>query len=140
MGEILVPVDGSTHSEDALAYAVEHFPDAEITALHVIEIPTGYFAATMDDPESLPQVEHHEAEAGDLLEDLESQAESMGTAIHTHLETGDPVDEILSYAQEHGVEEIVIGSRGISGVGRIMFGSVAEKVVRRAEIPVVVVH
>lgn len=140
MGEILVPVDGSSHSEEAVRYAIEHFPEADITALHVVEVPTGYFAASASDPESLPQVEHKEAEAEALLDDIESKASEMGGIVDTALETGDPVDEILSYAQRNGVDEIVIGSRGISGVGRIMFGSVAEKVVRRSEIPVVVVH
>ncbi|MFB6085866.1 MAG: universal stress protein [Halodesulfurarchaeum sp.] len=140
MGEILVPVDGSTHAEEALRYAIDHFPEEDITALHVVEVPTGYFAASASDPESLPQVEHQTEEAEDLLDDVESKAAEMGGIIETALETGDPVDEILAYAQRNDVDEIVIGSRGISGVGRIMFGSVAEKVVRRSEIPVVVVH
>jgi nucleotide-binding universal stress UspA family protein len=140
MGGILVPVDGSTHSEDALAYAIDHFPDEDITALHVVEAPKGYFAATASGPESMPQVERGKEEAGDLLEEIETKATEMGAVIDTDWEIGDPVDEILSYAKKKGFEEIVIGSRGISGVGRIMFGSTAEKVVRRAEMPVIVVH
>lgn len=140
MGGILVPVDGSEHAEDALEYAVEHFPEQEITALHVVELPTGYFTATAPDVEELPKVKHHEEEARELLDDIETKATEMSAVIETDFELGDPVDEILSYAHDHDIDEIVIGSRGISGVGRIMFGSVAEKVVRRAEIPVVVVH
>lgn len=140
MGGILVPVDGSTYSEDAIAYAIDHFPDEDITALHVVEAPTGYFASTVEDPEDMPQVERRKAEAGDLLEEIETTATEMGAVIDTDWEIGDPVDEILSYAKKKGFDEIVIGSRGISGVGRIMFGSTAEKVVRRAEMPVVVVH
>jgi nucleotide-binding universal stress UspA family protein len=140
MGGILVPVDGSTHSTDALTYAIEHFPDEEITALHVVEAPKGYYAATAANTEELPQVERGKEKAGDLLDEAETAAAEQGTVIDTHWEIGDPVDEILSYAQKEGFDEIVIGSRGISGVGRILFGSVAEAVVRRAEIPVVVVH
>lgn len=140
MADILVPVDGSTHAEDAVAYAVDHFPDDHVIALHVVEVPTGYFAASVSDPESLPQVENQKREARELLDDIEDTAADLGGSVCTELVTGDPVDEILAYAQENDIDEIVIGSRGISGVGRVMFGSVAEKVVRRSEIPVVVVH
>lgn len=140
MGTILVPVDGSTHSEDALEYAIDHFPDDDIRAFHVVETPSGYFAASAADPETLPQVEKRREATDELLDEMETKASELGAVIDTDYEIGEPVDEILAYAAAQGVDEIVIGSRGISGVGRIMFGSTAEKVVRRAEIPVVVVH
>ena len=140
MGEILVPVDGSEHAERALEYAIEHFPEQDITAFHVVEAPKGYFAATAANIDETPQVKHGREEAAELLDDLETEAAERGAVIDTAFEVGDPVDEILSYAAKEGVDEIVIGSRGISGVGRVVFGSTAETVVRRAEIPVVVVH
>lgn len=140
MGGILVPVDGSTHSTDALTYAIEHFPEADITAFHVVEAPRGYFAASAGDEGTLPQVKRGKEKARDLLDEAETAATEQGAVIDTEWAIGDPVDEILSYAQKEGIDEIVIGSRGISGVGRILFGSVAEAVVRRSEIPVVVVH
>ncbi len=140
MGSILVPVDGSTHSEDALAYAIDHFPEEDIIAFHVVEAPTGYFAASAADPEALPQVDKRVAATEDLLDEMETKGTELGAVIETDYEIGEPVDEILAHAAAEGVDEIVIGSRGISGVGRIMFGSTAEKVVRRAQIPVVVVH
>ncbi|MFW6384234.1 MAG: universal stress protein [Halodesulfurarchaeum sp.] len=140
MGEILVPVDGSDHAERALEYAIEHFPEQDLTAFHVVEAPKGYFAATAADIDETPQVKQGREKAEDLLDELETQAAEKGAVVDTAYEVGDPVDEILSYAAKEGVDEIVIGSRGISGVGRVVFGSTAETVVRRAEIPVVVVH
>lgn len=140
MGEILVPVDGSEFAERALEYAIEHFPEQDLTAFHVVEAPKGYFAATAAEIDETPQVKHGREEAEDLLDELETMAAERGTVVDTAYEVGDPVDEILSYAAKAGVDEIVIGSRGISGVGRVVFGSTAETVVRRAEIPVVVVH
>lgn len=140
MGSILVPVDGSTHSEDALEYAIAHFPDEDIIAFHVVEAPSGYFAASAADPETLPQVDKRTAATEALLDEMEAKATELGAVIDTDYEIGEPVDEILAYAAAEGVDEMVLGSRGISGVGRIMFGSTAEKVVRRAEIPVIVVH
>lgn len=140
MGSILVPVDGSEYSENALEYAIDHHPDAEIIALHVMDLPDGYFAAFTNDRESLPQVEDEKAEAEALLEDVASKAEELGAKIRTDVEGGNPADGILSYVADNEIDEIVIGSRGLSGVGRIMFGSTAEKVVRRSEVPVTVVH
>lgn len=140
MGTILVPVDGSEHSENALEYAIDHFPDDEIVALHVLDLPEGYFAAFTEDRESLPQVEDEKAEADELLDDVAAKARELGANIRTEVGGGNPANGILSFVEDHSVDEIVIGSRGLSGVGRIMFGSTAEKVVRRSEVPVVVVH
>lgn len=140
MSNILVPVDGSEHAERALEYAIDHFPDANITALHVIELPEGYFSAFTKDLESLPQVEEGKEEARELLEEVRALAKEKGASIETDYATGKPGNQILTYAEENDVDEIVIGNRGLSGVGRVMFGSVAEKVVRRSEVPVVVVH
>ncbi|UWG47703.1 Nucleotide-binding protein, UspA family [Halanaeroarchaeum sp. HSR-CO] len=140
MSNILVPVDGSEHSERAVEYAVNHFPDGDITALHVVELPEGYFSAFMEDLEDLPQVEDEKAEAREILDTIRATAEELGATIDTAYVTGKPSNQILTYAEENDIDEIVIGNRGLSGVGRVMFGSVAEQVVRRSEIPVVVVH
>ncbi|MGM0398778.1 MAG: universal stress protein [Halobacteriota archaeon] len=140
MSNILVPVDGSEHSERAVEYAVGHFPDADITALHVVELPEGYFSAFMEDLEDLPQVEDEKAEAREILDSIRASAKELGATIDTEYVTGKPSNQILTYAEENDIDEIVIGNRGLSGVGRVMFGSVAEQVVRRSEIPVVVVH
>jgi nucleotide-binding universal stress UspA family protein len=53
---------------------------------------------------------------------------------------GPPADTIVAYAREHGHDLIVIGSHGRTGVSRWLLGSVAERVVRRATCPVLVVH
>lgn len=140
MSNILVPVDGSEHAARAIEYAVDHFPDADITALHVVELPEGYFSAFMDDLEELPQVEDEKAEAQEILDEMRATATEMGATIETDIVAGKPSNQILTYAEENDIDEIVIGNRGLSGVGRVMFGSVAEQVVRRSEIPVVVVH
>ncbi|WP_050048349.1 universal stress protein [Halanaeroarchaeum sulfurireducens] len=140
MSRILVPVDGSEHAENAFEYAVEHFPEDDIVALHVIELPEGYFAAFAEDTESLPQVEDAKERGHQILGDIESLAADLDAEVETEIISGNPPDKILSYVEDEDVDEIVIGSRGLSGVGRIMFGSVAEQVVRRSEVPVVVVH
>ncbi len=52
---------------------------------------------------------------------------------------GDPAEEILGYAQRHPIDLIVVGTQGRTGVSRVLLGSVAERVVRGARCPVLVV-
>jgi len=137
---VLVAFDGSPLSERALTYAIENFPDASITAIYVI-----------NPIESIVDVE-----AGGLpiAEDWYDDAQERATGIHatatelaaddgitldTVTEVGRPARAILEYADEHGVDQIVMGSHGRSGIDRTLLGSVAETVTRRARIPVTIV-
>ncbi|MFC7175724.1 universal stress protein [Halosegnis marinus] len=60
--------------------------------------------------------------------------------IHSHVETGPPARTVVRFAEEHGADYVVMGSHGRSGASRILLGSVAEGVVRRAPCPVLVVR
>lgn len=55
--DILVPVDDSPQAKAALNYALEEFPEASITTLHVIQLPEGYWAAFAESEEDLPGYE-----------------------------------------------------------------------------------
>ncbi|QJT10106.1 universal stress protein [Oceanidesulfovibrio marinus] len=65
--------------------------------------------------------------------------EFANTKAHGVVRTGYAPQKILEYAEETGAEAIIIGSHGRRGVDRIVFGSVAEKVVKQSRIPVVTV-
>ncbi|HYG67919.1 MAG TPA: universal stress protein [Anaeromyxobacteraceae bacterium] len=62
------------------------------------------------------------------------------TAVKTVTLVGDPADELVRYAKEEGVDLLVLGTHGRTGVSRAVLGSVAEKVVRHASCPVLVVR
>lgn len=64
----------------------------------------------------------------------------MGTVAQAHLKIGGPVEEIVTLAEETGAGLIVLGSRGLGGVGRALMGSVSEFVVRYAPCPVLVLR
>ncbi|MDG5819569.1 universal stress protein, partial [Natronococcus sp. A-GB7] len=66
-------------------------------------------------------------------------AEEHGRRIETRVLEGQAADAILEYVVEAGVDEIVMGSEGRSGVSRMLLGSVAEKVARRSPVPVTIV-
>ncbi|UHQ98446.1 universal stress protein (plasmid) [Natrinema zhouii] len=137
---ILVPVDGSNRSDDALEYAIETFPGASITALHVLESGRGDIGTlsgmTGDIPDDGPELERSE----EILESARRVAAERDTEIETERGRGRPDRLIVKRAEEDDYEMIVIGSHGRDGVARVLLGSVAEKVVRRSSVPVLVVR
>ncbi len=64
----------------------------------------------------------------------------MGAVAQAHLKIGGTVEEIVTLAEETGAGLILLGSRGVGGVGRALMGSVSESVVRHAHCPVLVVR
>ncbi|WP_265109934.1 universal stress protein [Halosolutus halophilus] len=132
---ILVPVDGSEQAARALDYVLEEFPDATITLLHVFS----------DGP---PEI--HLEKRGEDYDDLRARRREMldrlvderahGGTIETEVVVGRPSREIVRYADEHDIDRVVMGSHGRDGASRVLLGSVAETVVRRAPVPVTVVR
>lgn len=144
MGQhVLVPVDGSEEAEQALEYALTERPDPRVTLLHVVN-PVSTFGYADDDyfdVESYQGEARRQRERGEqLLEEYREAAADRGITVETAIRTGSPAREILAAVEELGVDHVVMGSRGRSGVGRVLFGSVAESVTRRASVPVTVVR
>lgn len=140
---VLVPVDGSPQSEDALEHAFEQFPDADVTALTAVDpIAAGYAAAPGPDATGYPGewAEQAEERADAILDEVADLAADVGRTVDTVRVTDRPARAIVDYAEEHDVAHIVVGSHGRTGVTRVLLGSVAENVVRRAPCPVTVVR
>ncbi|USZ67216.1 universal stress protein [Halorussus salilacus] len=138
---ILVPIDGSPPADRALEYALETFPDATITTIHVIDPIDSVYAAEAG---GLPVAEDWYDDAQDRATEIhakaEERADEFDIEIETVTEVGRPARTILQYTAEHDVSQIVIGSHGRQRIERVVLGSVAERVVRRAEVPVTVVR
>ena len=140
---ILLPTDFSDCGNYALSYAASlaRTFGASIICVHVIEpmVPTvGYSGMT----EPLPI-----ADITDQLEDsaerelpkLAEREEVAGLKIEEMIVHGEAASEIVRVAKERNVDLIVVSSHGRTGLGRILFGSTAEAVVRHASCPVLVV-
>ena len=135
---IVVPVDGSEQSQQALEYAYEQFSDATLTLLHVINPARAGYGAQAGLP-SFSEEWYDEAEAAaeELFASAKADApESM--TIETATEVGQPARTIVEFTEENDGDEIIIGSHGRQGISRVLLGSVAEAVVRRAHVPVTV--
>ena len=139
---ILVPVDGSESAESAAEYVVENFPDATVVFCHVINPAEAGYSAQASVPSFSQEWYEQQHESADaLFDELEATAAEAGVAdVERALEVGRPTQTIVEYADEHDIDQIVMGSHGRSGVSRILLGSVAETVVRRATVPVTVVR
>ncbi len=144
MGQhVLVPVDGSSESEKALEYVLEELSNPTVTLIHVVNPVSsfGYGGDDYFDAEAYQEHVERQRESGEeLLETYRERAAKYGIEAETVLKTGTPAREILETADSNGVSQIVMGSRGRSGVGRVLFGSVAEAVTRRASVPVTIVR
>ena len=140
---VLVPIDESDRSTEALEFACREYPDATITALHVLD-PGDFYAATGIEGGAMANYDeiqkHHENRANQLLERAHEQASDHGVEIETDHVLGGVSRSIVDYAEEHDVDHIAIGSHGRTGASRILLGSVAEKVARRSPVPVTIVR
>lgn len=136
---IVVPIDFSETSAQALPYAAalaEQF-GAEIILLHVIEwvaIPSELGSA----PSAIT-----EADKGSVAKDLlRLRQEALGEDVpgRTIVRAGAPFQEITRAAKEMGADMIILTTRGHTGLQNVLLGSTAERVVRHAECPVLVVR
>jgi nucleotide-binding universal stress UspA family protein len=139
---ILVPLDGSDPARQALEFALEHHPDAEITAYYVIDTMSTA-SQTMINPEPAYESELYEAEeehAESVLSDAEALAGEYGADIETVIVHGLAREAIIDYVEDNEIDQVIMGSHGRSGVKRVLIGSVAEKVTRHVSVPVTLVH
>lgn len=133
---VAVPVDYSDESFAAVDLALSLVDDP--THLHVIHVlpelvPTepGVIWSTVDDVSRI-------AHAREALESRLSGAEYQG--IDIHVDVGDPSKQIAGFAEQAKAELIVLPSHGRTGLNRLLIGSVAERVVRLAHCPVLVLR
>ena len=138
---ILVPMDGSPQSDDALAFALTEHADAAITLLTVIDPVEGGYSTPVSTPGSSEEwYRAAKEDAEELFEEARELAGDRAAPLDHEIETGRPANVIVEYAEEHGIDQIVMGSHGREGVSRILLGSVAETVVRGSPVPVTVVR
>lgn len=140
---ILYPTDFSEATQPAAHYACDLADQfgAELHVLHVLHDLTSlmpYTAATLwAKPEHLAEIVSH---AEDIVAKIPDAVWSKGKAVVRMIRVGNIADEITSYARQHAIDLVVIGTRGHTGLKRIALGSVAEKVVRIADCPVLTVR
>jgi len=141
---ILCPVDFSEFSRRALEQAVALGREcrATVIALHAFAVAPVTDRIIVGAP-LVPEPAHGSSELRialrSELRDFANAVESGGVVLQFDLPEGDPVDAIVRAAADHGADLIVMGTHGRSGMDRLLLGSVAESVLRRAPCPVLTV-
>jgi nucleotide-binding universal stress UspA family protein len=141
LNHILVPIDFSENSKKALRYAIplaEKF-GASVTLINIIE-PTVFPSDFGFGQMSFPDVEQElvtksKTELDEIVSGLSTTA-----PVATVVKTGIPFVEVTSYADEEKVDLIIVATHGRTGVEHILFGSTAEKIIRKAPCPALVVR
>lgn len=133
---VLLPTDGSENAERAVEQAVDLASsyDATLHLLYVVDVKH----MTSDAAETLmgDQLEHAGQAAVDAIAE---RAERSGLTVNSTVAPGTPAQGILNYVADNDIDIIVMGTRGRTGLDRLLVGSVTEKVVRLSDVPVLTV-
>lgn len=133
--KILVPLDGSPLAEGVLPLVIDL---ARVHGAEVMLLRVAFY-------HTLPglDVQEHEAraveEAQAYLDGVASGFQEQGLTVSTHVRYGQPCQEILRHAERHA-ELVVMATHGLGGMLRWAMGSVADRVVRRSPVPVLLIR
>ena len=142
---MLVPVDGSLRSEVVVPHAAETAKafGCSIRLLTVVDLDkrNGKVAQDnhSDEAASLAWVESQIEEAENHLRPVAERFEEHGLKPEMEVRFGNPPAEILKAAAEYGTDIIAMATRSRRGVARLMFGSVADQVLRESHVPVLLI-
>jgi nucleotide-binding universal stress UspA family protein len=138
-GAVLVPTDGSEASEAAVdhALAVAERAGATVHVVNVVDL--GEMAASSNYTLPTTLLDHLQEAGEAATERVADRARDRGLEAVTAVLEGTPVADLLGYADDHDVDLIAMGTHGRSGLDRYLMGSTTERVLRRADVPVLTV-
>jgi nucleotide-binding universal stress UspA family protein len=137
----LVPLDGSVVAEGIIPFLLEIAGplDMEVVLLRVLApIPPSVVEGSRY--VEVEDLERRRAEAEEYLSSIAAELRAKGVRVTMMIRRGEPPEEILAGAREAGTDLIAMTTHGRSGLGRLLFGSVAEAVLRRSDIPVFLIR
>ena len=137
--KILFPTDFSEHSKHAFTYALSFAKEygAQLHMLHVVEDVQYLANAYMFDVPMMPSfADMEENRQKEMEEFIEREVTDASIKIEKSIRHGRPFLEIIQAAKDESVDLIVIATHGRGGLEHALFGSTAEKVVRKAPCPV----
>jgi nucleotide-binding universal stress UspA family protein len=144
ISKILVAVDGSDPSFNASAYAIDWAKrnDAELIVLYIVSpVPYSQFEyANIGRMKEIESIEKEKAQR-EVVDKVKQKATENKVSVKTEvlIKYTSVVKEIVEYAEDNKVDMIVIGSRGVTGLKKLLLGSVASGVVTYSHCPVLVV-
>lgn len=138
--KVLVPLDGSALAESVLPHAVALAKGCNIPEVWLLQAEEP-LPVTEGMTESMLKV--HEQRRSESLRYLERTSQRLtkdGVSVKYEVQEGEAGETIVRFAEKNGVDLIIMATHGRSGVSRWVFGSVADKVLRAARVPVLLVR
>ncbi|MBN1690219.1 MAG: universal stress protein [Dehalococcoidia bacterium] len=141
--KIMVPLDGSQIAECVIPHieAIAGKSSAKVelvTVIEPLEIPTRGHIAISDD--EIKQIDAEgKKEANKYLDRVSDRLTKAGVKTDTVILSGNAADRLTRYAVNNDIDLIIMATHGRSGISRLFWGSVAEKILRATEIPVLLI-
>jgi nucleotide-binding universal stress UspA family protein len=139
--QILIATDGSETANEAADFGIEMVgcSGAKVYALYVVDT-TPYRSVPLDQIWSKETLDELEKAGNEATSYVERIGKAVGIEVESRVLKGHPVEKILNFAEDNNIDMVIVGSFGKSGYERILLGSVSEKIIRHAKIPVLVVR
>jgi nucleotide-binding universal stress UspA family protein len=139
MHKVLVPIDGSTHSDAALRYAIDLLRDKADGSVLIVNIQPSLPGTVSSVVSAKTLKAYHVEEGGKILAKAIAALKKAGIAHDSHVAIGEPAPEIAALVKAKNCDAVVMGSRGLGAFGGMVMGSVATKVVSLVDVPVTLV-
>ena len=141
MRKILVAYDGSPHSKQALNWAIDLslLSEARVVAVKVFEGSQFLIASDTTAHKVVETLERLRREDQELLDEAVAIGKSRGVTVTGESLHGNIAEQIISYAREHGIDLILVGTKGHGVLEELLMGSVTRNLISLAHIPVLVV-
>lgn len=141
MKRILVPTDFSRCADYAskAAISLAKRSNSELHFVHFMSIPVSWLQLESGQDKIYPDITREVEEANDRLKELVKQAQEEGLKSDYLIAYNESSSNISRHIQEQGIDMIVMGSHGASGVRELFIGSNAQRIVRQSSVPVLIV-
>jgi nucleotide-binding universal stress UspA family protein len=137
----LVPVDGSEVSLKPIDWLVAHRGDwKEMPAIHLLSVQPALPGDVSTFVNAEQVKDFHREEGLEALVEARRRLEAAGIVPQLHISVGESAETIVDFAKSRGCDQILLGTRGHTGLGGTLLGSVASKVVHLAHLPVLLVR
>jgi nucleotide-binding universal stress UspA family protein len=139
---IMLTLDGSTMSEQALPFAIEQAKlyGSELYMLRVINPLAKSYRTGLSSVSVIQNAEEQLRElANDYLENIAKKVRNEGIQVKIFSLIGVPYKEIIDFSEQERIDLLIMCSRGESGISRWLLGSITDRVIRGSRIPVLVV-
>lgn len=139
MLKLVVAVDGSENALVAVRHAVKRAKSDPSVRIHLVNVQYPLHGGVSTFVNAAQIKQYHQEEGEKALAPARALLDGEQVAYEHHLFVGEPSEIITRFAQEQSGDEIVIGTRGLSGLSSLLVGSVATKIIHQATVPVVLV-